>query len=63
MRRIKFWKVAIACAIVSFVFFNPYTRAVAMWILPLGRGMDDFIVMAALIAGVVFIVFHFASKK
>ena len=39
--------VAIAL-VIAVLFFVPYTRAFIVWLLPLGTGIDDLIVMAAL---------------
>lgn len=40
-------------AVVVFVFANPITRAVVLFLLPLGSGVDDFIEVIAIIALVV----------
>lgn len=43
------WKWVLGLAVVAFLFWNPATRAIILWILPLGSGIDDLIVIASLI--------------
>lgn len=46
----KNWvKVCVGLAIMAILFANPYTRPIIHFILPLGSGIDDLIVMVALI--------------
>jgi hypothetical protein len=47
------WKLVLGLAIVAFLFWNPTTRAFVLWVLPLGSGIDDLIVIASLILIVV----------
>lgn len=43
--------------VTAFLFANPITRRIILWILPLGRGVDDLIVwLALLIAGGIYLV-------
>jgi len=47
IKYIKNW--AILFTVLGFLFWNPTTRAIILWILPLGSGMDDFVFAGALI--------------
>jgi hypothetical protein len=42
----------IICFVGAFLFWHPLTRAVMLWLLPLGSGVDDVIVMVLLVLGV-----------
>lgn len=46
---------AIILVIVAVLFWIPHTRRVLVWLLPLGKGIDDLVVFAALgIAGTIY---------
>lgn len=45
----RFWKFVLGLLGVAFLFWNPMTRTVILWILPLGSGIDDLIVVSALV--------------
>ena len=47
------WKAILGLAVLAFLFRNPAARRIVLWILPLGRGIDDLIVIVALILIVV----------
>jgi hypothetical protein len=38
-----FWKVSAIFTILVFAFVNPFSRAVIVWLLPLGSGWDDLV--------------------
>ncbi|MDI7277366.1 MAG: hypothetical protein QME94_15420 [Anaerolineae bacterium] len=44
------WKAVLGLAVLAFLFRNPVARTIVLWILPLGSGIDDLIVIVALIA-------------
>lgn len=47
------WKwVAIALLATGFLLWNPITRTAILWILPLGSGIDDLVMIAAFAIGV-----------
>lgn len=54
---------AIAAAIIALLFWNPATRSVILFILPLGSGIDDLIFMVAALFATVFGVFFFLHKR
>jgi len=54
---------ALAFIIVALLFWNPFTRSIILFILPLGSGMDDLIFIAALIAAIVFGAFWYFRKR
>ncbi|MBP7967678.1 hypothetical protein KAZ66_05420 [Candidatus Woesebacteria bacterium] len=58
-----FLKIVVAALVVVFLFRNPMTRAVILWLLPLGSGIDDLIVIIALIVGGVFCLYYLFSRK
>lgn len=45
----NWWKTALVLAVVAFLFWNPITRRIIILILPLGSGIDDLIVIVALV--------------
>lgn len=49
--------------VIALVMWNPYSRAVVLWILPLGSGVDDIIAVAAALAGGTFMLFHWLQKQ
>lgn len=52
----KQYKWIIGLLVTAFLFANPLTRRIVLWILPLGKGVDDFLVWAALfVAGLIFL--------
>src|SRR3990167_11058838 len=52
MRNPRTW--AIVALIVGFLFWNPVTRKIIVFLLPLGRGVDDLIEAAAIALAVIF---------
>jgi pilus assembly protein TadC len=55
--------VAIGATATLILFWLPATRRIMFWILPLGRGVDDAIVLAAMIIAGVFWLFHFVRQR
>ena len=48
----------------TFLFWNPYTRQVILFLLPLGSGVDDVIFwFLAILTGVVWIFLQFLNKE
>ena len=45
----KWLKWIIGLAVVAFLFANPITRRIILFLLPLGRGVDDFIELLAIL--------------
>ena len=56
------WTAAVAL-LVAVLFWNPFTRSVILFILPLGSGIDDLIFIAALILAAVFSVIWYLQKR
>jgi len=59
----KLLLVAIACLLLAFMLAHPFGRAIILFLLPLGSGIDDLIEIVALVIGVVALVFYFARRK
>ena len=59
----KFLIAAGIALIIAFLFWHPLTRAIVLWILPFGSGIDDLIVICFAITGGVFALWHFLSRK
>jgi len=59
----KFLVAAGIALLVAFLFWHPFTRMIVLWILPLGSGIDDLIIILALIFGGVFALWHILSRK
>lgn len=55
--------VLIAAFIIAILFWNPFSRSVILFILPLGSGIDDLVFIAALVVAAVFGVFHLNGKR
>lgn len=45
----NWWKVVIGLAITAYLFYHPLTRPIMLAILPLGKGIDDFLVWICLV--------------
>lgn len=43
------WKVVLVLLVLALLLRNPVTRAIILFILPLGRGVDDFLFVALLV--------------
>lgn len=54
---------AIVALVVALLFYIPHTRALILFILPLGRGIDDLIVFAGLFIATVLYLMHLASSQ
>ena len=63
MTRKQLRNVAAALVVIALAFWHPATRAVVLFILPLGRGIDDFVVMAGLLAGIVFLILSGLKRR
>jgi len=63
----KVGRIALILAIVALLFWNPMTRSIIVFILPLGSGYDDLIFIAALvfaiIFGIVYYTFYGRNRK
>lgn len=58
------WKLVAALLGIAFLFWNPITRRIIIFILPLGRGIDDMIVWLALIGvGIVLFVRAWSRRQ
>lgn len=53
----------IACLVLAACFFIPFTRQIILFILPLGSGVDDAIVMLAILCAVIFFIARYAMSK
>jgi len=58
---IKNW--AIGLAILVLALWNPASRAVIFYILPVGSGIDDLVFIVVAIAAVIAWAFRYANKK
>jgi hypothetical protein len=62
--RKKIFKWAIALSVIAFLFIQPLTRQVILFILPLGSGVDDLIfVVVGIIALVAWFVFGWTGLR
>lgn len=59
----KIGRIAIIATVIALLFWNPYTRAVILVILPLGSGLDDVIFLLALSVAVTLWVIKFLRRK
>ena len=55
--------IAIGSVITALLFWNPATRNIILFILPLGSGIDDLIFLLALLFAGVFGVFFIMHKR
>ncbi len=51
--RQTWWKIALVAIVLAFLFWNPITRRAILWLLPLGSGIDDLIVILCLVVAIV----------
>lgn len=47
------WKIALVAAGLAFLFWNPVTRRAILWVLPLGSGIDDLIVILCVVVAII----------
>lgn len=61
--RKKITIIASILLIVAVLFWNPFTRQVILFLLPLGSGLDDIIFIFCLVAGGVLMLIRFLAGK
>ena len=59
----KLTVVIVILAVVFFLFWNPMTRSIILWVLPLGSGMDDLVFIASGIFLGVFLIWKMRERS
>lgn len=49
MEKVKLWHVLVGLFAALFLFINPITRPMIVWLLPLGSGWDDLVIIVLLV--------------